>query len=142
MEACEIGESHDGVAEFFKVSGGDGFEDKFFDVCINDGCRFELEEGVFVDSVSLGDFVSCAADVWVDAGVGWWNGGCGGVCEGHVAWAIDEKEEVSVGACAEWTVHGSGVFENFFFEDGESGMVGFAFGRAVEGSECGVWKRT
>ena len=90
-----------------------------------------------MDAVCLGDFVG-TSDTGMNSGVGRSSGCLGGVGEGHVAWAVDNKEEMAMCACAEGAVDRSGIFEYFFFEEGDGCKVGFAFGAAVEGREGAV----
>ena len=132
LQGGDVGKTHDGITEFFDVGGGDSGQDELFDVGVDDGARFELGEFVFVDAFGLGDFMGGAAEDTVNSEVGGWDRSCGGAGKCDVAGITDNEEEMAVGAGAERAVDGSGIFEDFFFEQGDEGMVGFAFDGAVE----------
>ena len=63
LEACDVGKTHDVVAEFFDVGRRDSCEDELLDVGVDNSARFELGKGIFV---SLGNFCAGAAKIgWI-----------------------------------------------------------------------------
>lgn len=93
-----------------------------------------------MDAVFLCDLGGSAADIRMDAGVDGVDRGDRGASEGAIAGIADDEEEMTMCTSAKGAVDGTGIFEDLFFKNGESGMVGFAFGGAIKGGEGAVGK--
>ena len=141
LVACDIGKTDDVVAEFFDVGRRDSCEDELLDVGVDNSARFELGKGIFVDSVSLGNFCAGAAKIGMDSRIGRDGWCCRSTGECHVAGTTDNEKKMAMCAGAGGAEDGSGVFKDFFFKEGDGGMVRFAFVGTVERCEFAVGER-